>query len=221
VTRNKDYIQTSPCDRKKPLIPESKPRTHNLNLAEIRALLNVVERTPYPFGPMLRLLLLTGLRRSEVAEARWSEFNREHGHWVIPKERMKAGEAHLVPLTPDILNVLPPRLAGDYVFSTTNGATPTNSFGVWKRQFHQQLLAELPGFRPWQIHDLRRTVATNLQRLRIDRDVREAILAHKKTGVERHYNMYEYQDQKGEALMIWSQELKKIAAPNVVPLRVT
>ena len=44
----------------------------------------------YPYGPMIRLLMLTGQRRSEVAEARWLEIDMERKLWTIPADRMKA-----------------------------------------------------------------------------------------------------------------------------------
>jgi hypothetical protein len=56
---------------------------------------------PYPYGPLFRLLALTGQRKSEVAEARWSEFDIPGRLWHIPPGRMKGDAAHVVPLTPE------------------------------------------------------------------------------------------------------------------------
>ena len=52
------------------------------------------------------MLVLTGQRKSEVAEARWREFNLEKGLWVIPADRMKMEAAHVVPLTAEVLALL-------------------------------------------------------------------------------------------------------------------
>jgi integrase len=85
----------------------------------------------YPFGPIYRLLLLSGLRLNEVADAVWSEFDVGKGIWTIPASRMKGKNSkarpHTVPLTADILAVLSdlPRFnGGEYLFSTTNGERP-------------------------------------------------------------------------------------------------
>ena len=69
--------RSSPCDRLKPaaLIGAKQPRQRTLNDAELRALWQASETLGYPFGPLYRLLLLTGARKSEVAGARWSEFD--------------------------------------------------------------------------------------------------------------------------------------------------
>ena len=53
------------------------------------------ERTiGYPFGPLYRLLLLTGARKSEVAGARWSEFDLARKVWTVPPERFKSNATH-------------------------------------------------------------------------------------------------------------------------------
>ena len=60
---------------------------------------NGSETLGYPFGPLYQLLLLTGARRSEVAEARWGEFDLQKKIWTVPPERFKSNASHLVPLS--------------------------------------------------------------------------------------------------------------------------
>ena len=68
-------LTTSPCDGRRPskIIGPKEPRTRVLDDDEVRALWRASGRTGYPFGPLVRMLLLTGQRKSEVAEARWRE----------------------------------------------------------------------------------------------------------------------------------------------------
>ena len=54
----------------------------------------------------LRILMLTGVRPSELREARWDEFDRKAGLWVIPAERMKKRRTHTVPLSRQVLEAL-------------------------------------------------------------------------------------------------------------------
>jgi integrase len=70
-------IERSPCDRLKPktVIGKKLARQRVLNDDEIRALWAATETMGYPYGPLFRLLLVTGQRKSEVAEARWPEFD--------------------------------------------------------------------------------------------------------------------------------------------------
>ena len=126
-------IESSPCDRLKPrdIIGEKRQRTRILSDEELRAAWQATEVLGYPYGPMFRLLILTGQRRSEVAEARWSEFDLTKKLWTIPADRMKAAAAHVVPLSDDaltVLNSLPRFESGDYLFSTTFGKKPVNSW---------------------------------------------------------------------------------------------
>lgn len=54
----------------------------------------------------LRLLIINGMRPSEVREAHWSEFDLEGVMWTIPAERMKKGREYLVPLSTQSLAIL-------------------------------------------------------------------------------------------------------------------
>jgi hypothetical protein len=91
-----DRLPANPCrDAGRP--PKPKPRERVLSDKEIGALWHVLEGEGAPFGPAIKLLLLTGQRRNEVFEAERSEFDLERQLWTIPGERAKNGVAHLVP----------------------------------------------------------------------------------------------------------------------------
>ena len=98
----------SPCDRVKPkdVIGKKALRTRILRDVEMRALWAATESMGYPYGPLIRLLVLTGQRKSEVSDARWSEFDLQRWLWTIPAERMKADAPHTVPLTAEAVAVL-------------------------------------------------------------------------------------------------------------------
>ncbi|HUC61639.1 MAG TPA: integrase arm-type DNA-binding domain-containing protein [Alphaproteobacteria bacterium] len=146
-------IESSPCDRIKidALVGPEEERDRTLTHEEIRRLWKATERVGYPFGTMTRLLLLTGQRLSEVAEASWREFDLERALWTIPAERMKADAAHLVPIPPEalaLLQSLPRWSEGDFLLSTTGGARPCSAFSrakdILDRCITEDLLAELP-----------------------------------------------------------------------------
>ncbi len=127
IDRGKYGLEASPCDRLKPgrLIGEKKPRQRVLSDDEIFALWRATSRLGYPYGPLFRLLLITGQRKAEVGEARWIEFHPELARmlrerkpgeaidwsevdrqlkvWTVPPERFKSDSSHLVPLTDDAL----------------------------------------------------------------------------------------------------------------------
>lgn len=164
----------------------------------------------YPFGSLFQLLILTGQRRSEVSDMRWSEVNFKDKVWVIPKERAKNGHAHSVPLSDtviDILNRTPRFLQSDFVFTTT-GNSSVSGFGKVKKR-----IDDVTAVNGWVIHDIRRTVASGMARLKIPHYVVEKILNHVSgafSGVAGIYNRYGYDDEKREAFDLWGRYILEI-----------
>jgi integrase len=119
----------SPCAglSAKDLLGKPNPRTRILNDSELAAVWRATAGLPYPAGPFVRLLLLTGQRLREVAEMSLAEVDSGKGIWTIPADRMKADAPHIVPLAPEALAILEglPRWAGPFIFSTTSGSTLT------------------------------------------------------------------------------------------------
>ena len=93
-----------PCDRLKPkaIVGKRLARKRVFTNREWRAFWNATAAMPFPYGPLFRVLALTGQRRSEVGEARWREFDLTSKLWTIPAERMKADAPHLVPLSDSV-----------------------------------------------------------------------------------------------------------------------
>jgi integrase len=228
------YVEHSPCAQLSPkrLIGERTRRDRVLSDAEISALWKASEPLGYPYGPLYRLLLLTGLRLSEVSEAAWGEFDFKERVWTIPAARMKKtgseAKPHMVPLTDAILEVIEmlPRFPnGKFLFSSRNGMQPIKAvyFGGPKIKL-DGLLQQIMGDKPpdWTNHDIRRTVRTKLSALRIPEEVREAVLAHARPGIKGHYDMHHYLDEKRDALTQWAAKLSDIVEPSksvVVELR--
>jgi len=228
-----DYgVENSPCLKLKPiaLIGRRVTGRRVLSDVEIGALWRACEALGHPNGNFVKLLLLSAVRRSEAACMQWREVDLKDGVWIIDAERMKGGEAHLVSLVPDLrelIDSLPPRgKGGDYVFSNSGGLLPIQGFNTIKQRLDKLMKADLAaqgvGFEPFRLHDVRRSVRTQLSKLRISGEVCEAILAHAKPGLNKVYNLHEYQDEKAEALTLWHAKLRAILTPepgpdNVVP----
>lgn len=211
-------LESSPCDRLRPkaIIGEKKPRQRILTDDEWRALWKASERVGYPYGPLYRMLALTGQRKSEVAEARWREFDIAAKLWTIPAERMKSDAAHAVPLSGDVIEILKslPRFTkGDYLFSTDFGANPVNGFSKAKVRLDKAMAAELGGkIEPFVIHDVRRTMRTGLSALPVPDLVRELVIAHSRPGLHRVYDLHAYEKEKRHALELWAAKLRGIVA---------
>jgi integrase len=190
---------------------------------ELRLVWRATEAIGWPFGSMVRLLLLTGQRRNEVARMQWIELDLERGLWTLPRERVKNDRPHTVPLSPLVVSIIKslPRIAGQYVF-TTNGETASSGYSVAKRRLDAQLPADMPA---WRWHDLRRTLASGLARLGVNLPVIEKILNHISGsfgGIVSVYQHHDFADEKRQALEAWSDHVAAIVADNpakVVSLR--
>ncbi|MGA2313391.1 MAG: integrase arm-type DNA-binding domain-containing protein [Xanthobacteraceae bacterium] len=232
-------LESSPCERLKPkaIIGKKVFRTRILDDDQLRAFWRATRRLGYPYGPLFRMLALTGQRKSEVAEARWSEIDLARKLWVIPAERMKADAAHVVPLSDDVIAILEglPRFKkGDFLFSTTFGVKPVNGFSKAKERLDKRMrlswcaLGRVRGVdrrkahvESWVIHDVRRTMRTGLSALPVSDLVRELVIAHTKPGLHRVYDQHAYLDEKRHALELWASRLRAIVEPapaNVVRL---
>jgi integrase len=219
-------LEVSPVERLRPndIIGKKVLRQRVLTDTELRALWRTAGDLEYPYGPLFRMLALTGQRKSEVAGARWREFDLDKKLWTIPPERMKGGAAHVVPLVYDviaILDALPRFTKGDLLFSTTFGAKAVNGFSKAKARLDKQVAEELGGeVEPFVIHDIRRTMRTGLSALPIPDRVRELVIAHAQPGLHKVYDQFTYLDEKRHALELWAARLRSIVEPppaNVIP----
>jgi integrase len=230
-------LKMSPCDSLKPgtIIGEKKSGNRILNDAELFALWRAVKRLPYPYKQAYQILVLTALRLNEVADASWPEFDLANQLWVVPAVRMKAKNSkarpHAVPLTDDILAILTklPRFKrGHFLFSTTFGEKPIWMNDKIKKRVDARMLRTLRAlarqrgidpakveFPAWTNHDIRRTVRSNLSRLRVTEEAREAVLAHVRPGIKGTYDHHDYLDEKREALEFWNRRLFAIVEPQL------
>ena len=75
---------------------------------------------------------------------------------------------------------------------------------------------------PFRLHDIRRTVRTRLAGLRIADEVAEMIIGHGRKGIQRVYDLHQYETEMREALELWAARLSDIVTPppdNVVRLK--
>ena len=211
INRGAYGLEASPCDRVKPtaLIGAKEPRQRVLTDAELASLWKSSETLGYPFGPIFHLLLLTGARKSELAEARWSEFDLAKKIWTVPPERFKSNASHLIPLSDAAVAIIEslPRTGNDHLFTGRKGMV--HNFYIPKERL-DALMGPMPA---WVIHDIRRTVRTRLASLRISDLVAEMVIGHGRKGIQRVYDQHTYEAEMREALELWSARLRDIVTP--------
>lgn len=183
--------------------PEER-RARVLTEDEIRRVLSACRDDD--FGRIVRLLLLTGQRRDEVAAMPWNELDLAGAVWRLPAKRVKNGLPHDVPLSGPAVELLAgsPRLEGRaLVFGQGSGG-----FQGFSRA--KATLDERSGVTGWRLHDLRRTAATGMNELGVLPHVVEAILNHisgHRAGVAGIYNRAIYAAEKRSALDLWATHL--------------
>ena len=168
---------------------------------------------------------------------RWNELDIEARIWTIGRERTKADRALVVPLSQPALEIIEllPRFGSAFLFPATRArklapgmspaqaraSKPMSGFNSGKRECDRLIAAAGHEMTAWRWHDLRRTLRSNLARLRIPSDVAEAVIGHVIPGVRGVYDRHDYLREKAEALEAWATLLRDILDPssNVVRLR--
>jgi integrase len=191
-----------------------KPRERALTDDELKAFLkNPKDATRFErLAHAMVVLLLTGQRRGELALARWSEIDFDAKTWRIPDENAKGGRGHIVPLSDWAIEEFQAlqRLAkrSPFVLPANVGDKPidpkqlTRSVAKCQKRFCDRGLAH------FTLHDLRRTCRTGLSRLKVETHIAERVLNHAQEGIAGVYDVWEYMDEKREALDKWSAYLK-------------
>jgi integrase len=234
--KGKERLAASPVAGMK-LPTQEQARDRVLSDDELRWFWQACEAAGWPFGPLFKLLLLTGQRRDEVASMTWPEIDLEKRIWTIPRHRAKNDRTHEVQLSDPataVLKSLPRIDGGEGLIFTTTVETRVSGFSRAKQRLDAAMLKSkredrgarkdeaIPG---WTLHDLRRTAATGMARLNFPPHVVEKVLNHASgtiRGVAAVYNRFAYLDERRAALEAWGRHVSGLAestAGNVVALR--
>jgi integrase len=185
-------------------------RDRVLSDAELASVWRAAEKVGWPFGPVVRLLILTGARRQEIGGLRWEEIFGDKIE--LSGSRTKVGEAHTIPLSTVALDLIAtlPRIGNSAYLFTTTGKTPVSGWTRSKELLDKAIIEFNDGraLSDWRLHDLRRTVATGLQRLGVGLQVTEAVLGHvggSRAGIVGVYQRHEYAEEKKDALEAWGR----------------
>jgi integrase len=178
-----------------------------------------------PFGPLVRLLILTAQRRDEVACLERAELDLDKRSWTMPREKAKNNRTHPVHLSASAIEVLNsiPGVGVNFVFTST-GSTPVSGFSRAKRRIDEAMLTAkreemgekcdpIPG---WILRDLRRTAATGMARLNFPPHVVDKVLNHASgtiRSVAPVYNRFEYLEERRAALEAWGRYVENLVSP--------
>jgi integrase len=180
--------------------------------AEIVAVWNACEGRG-SFGGIIRLLLLTGGRRGEIAKLTWEQIKSDR--LVLPPLATKSGEKHEVPLTDLMRGVIAvqPHTTGNLVFPSEKSGGQVQGWSKLVPKLQRDSGVE---FTP---HDLRRTCRTLMTHYRVDHDVAELAIGHRRHGLDRLYNFAQLWDLRRDAFEKVSGHVAGLINPaKVVPL---
>jgi integrase len=227
-------VETNPClGVHRPDAPKARERV--LRADELRWFWTSTEKLPAPWAALLKILVLTGCRRDEIAELRWDELSDDFSVLHLKGERTKNGKAHEIVLPTsarDLIRSVKRVEASPFVFTGATGITPISGWSKSKHRLDALMLAQARKDRgndveieAWRIHDLRRTAASGMQKLGIRSEVIERALNHISgsfRGVAGIYQRDPMTDEVREALARWAKHLHAVVSgqpDNVVTLR--
>lgn len=165
------------------------------------------------YGAIVRLLIVSGQRRAEIADLTWPEIDFARKQIELPATRTKNKRAHIVPLSEPALDILDavPQRARDFLF----GEGRSMGFQGWSKAKVRldTRLADIPA---WTLHDIRRSVVTALNENGIaEPHIIEAVVNHvsgHRGGVAGVYNRSAYREQKRDALECWGEHVMGLVA---------
>jgi len=136
----RDWVDSSPAEA----IPNPSsdiPRDRFLNMDEVKRVYSAADLLGYPFTGFIKLMILTGQRRTEVAAMRWADIDLDAGTWLLSSDDTKSARAHLVPLSPQAIDILKatPQF-GQYVWSS-DGETHIKGYSKAKLKLDTLLTA--------------------------------------------------------------------------------
>jgi integrase len=195
---------------------KEKPRNRVLSDDELTVFLEHLDdvcRSPRT-ASALRVLLLTGQRRGELAAARWANVDLTGATWTIPAEDTKTDVEHIVPLSDSAVVEFETlkKIAGKsrFVMASSEGDAPAAPKLITRSVARCLPTWKKLGVKAFTPHDLRRTCRTGLARLKITPHVAERVLNHAQPGIAGTYDVHDYLEEKRDALDKWAAYLKKL-----------
>ena len=203
------YIEHNPCEGL--LQSHAVPRERVLADKELAAVYRAADG--YPFGAIVRLLVLTGQRRSEIGSLKWDWIDTNARTITLPSSITKNKRAHTFPygeIVAGILDTIPRQ--EDYLFPASREhvrGKPTAAFNGYPKA--KAALDAKSGVSNWTLHDLRRTFSTIHAAIGTPPHITERLLNHASgvlSGVAAIYNRHAYMDEMRAAIAKYEGHLR-------------
>jgi integrase len=215
--QRRGHIQNDPCSAlQAPTRLVARERV--LSDKELGEVLAKAILEPFPFGPIVMLLILTGQRRGEIASLQWTYIDTKARSITLPAAVTKNRRQHTFPFGDAVAEILEtvPRQS-DFLFPASRDhvrGKPTTVFNGWPKS-KANFDKKLESVAPWTLHDLRRTFSSSLAALGVAQVVVEKLLNHVSGGalspIAQVYNRHSYMNEMRTAVADWEAKLASLA----------
>lgn len=182
---------------------------------EIRIIWQALKELPSRQQIVMKFLLMTGCRSTEIRTAKWEWFNYKEKTWTVPGSEYKTGKTVRRALPDCAISMLKEHQKTsitNHVLTRSRYKGPEDDKPPAQPNiafFSAQIIMKT-GMKEWSLHDLRRTVATRLSELGAPPHVIEKLLGHQMSGVMARYNLHDYINDQHEWLKVWTDHLGRV-----------
>jgi integrase len=197
-------------------------RKRSLNQAELKHVVRRLFESDEPDLAVRALrvgLLLGGQRALQLLRVQKSDVDLEKKEIRLldGKGRRDEARVHLLPLNKWVLTEVQALLerasafSTQWLFASRDSKLDSGAMSTWITELSKEMLAEKVSLTRFQFSDLRRTAETLMVPLKVEKDIRAQVQSHGLSGVQtRHYDQWEYAEEKRKALRTWENFLKAL-----------
>ncbi|WP_234246145.1 tyrosine-type recombinase/integrase [Klebsiella pneumoniae] len=220
---NRGVINVNPIEslRRSDVGLTASVKDRRLSDEEIKTVWNILPELKYRQQLIMKFLIMTGCRSTEIRTARWEWFDFHEQTWTIPASDYKTGKSVRRALPEAVVRMMlaeKETSVSKHVVTLSRYRGPEDDRPPLQPNvalFSAQIIAKT-GMKLWSLHDLRRTVATRLSELGAPPHVVEKLLGHHMAGVMARYNLHDYLDDQRHWLAVWQDHLEKLVGQPLV-----
>ncbi|MBQ5019987.1 integrase [Klebsiella pneumoniae] len=196
-------------------------KDRRLSDEEIKTVWNALPEMRERQQLIMKFLILTGCRSTEIRTAKWEWFDLMDQTWTIPASDYKTGKSVRRALPDAVVKLMKSHKEtsmSKHVVTLSRYKGPEDDRPPLQPNvalFSAQIISKT-GMKPWSLHDLRRTVATRLSELGAPPHVVEKLLGHHMAGVMARYNLHDYIDDQRHWLAVWQNHVEKLVGHPLV-----
>ena len=211
----RDKIEHSPCEGVERPFDNEQPRDRHYSDKEIKAIWKAADKLAGPRGAFLKVMLLTGKRRGEVASLAWDDLDLAEAFWTLPAGRSKNEREHKMPLPALAIRILkaqPHIQENPLVFPGQRQGRPMNGWTVFQRDVQKESKVK-----DFTFHACRHTLKTRLGELGILPHIKDKVMHHAPPrSAGEGYDHYDYLTEQHEAIEAWADHVKSLVWPEGV-----